>query len=161
MLNLDWNIIYTFVNLIILYLLLRKFLFGPVTNMMEKRREEINASFAAAETAKKEAAELKKSYAAKIREADSKAADILREARGVAAAEKERIIENAKNEAGAILEKADKQIELEKEKSLKNIRSEIASIAMEAAVKAAASGDLSENAIDSIISEIDEGGSDR
>ena len=41
MLNLNWNIIWTFVNLIILYILLRKFLFGPITAMMEKHEGEI------------------------------------------------------------------------------------------------------------------------
>ena len=54
MLNLNWNIIWTFVNLIILYILLRKFLFGPITAMMEKREGEIKSSLDNASAAKPE-----------------------------------------------------------------------------------------------------------
>ena len=36
-LNLDANIIYVFINLAILLLLMKKFLFGPVTKMLDER----------------------------------------------------------------------------------------------------------------------------
>ena len=105
MLNLNWNIIWTFVNLIILYILLRKFLFGPITAMMEKRDE---------------------------------------------------IISKAKEDAGNIVLNANKQIELEKERSISEAKSEIASLVMDAALKAAKNGDVSESAVDSFILEVGE-----
>lgn len=154
MLNLNWNIIYTFVNLIILYLLLRKFLFGPITAMMEKRANEIKYSLDDAKNAKQEAAALKSGYVAKLNEAENTAKDIIKEARTAANAERDKIITKAKNEAGSIMQNANRQIELEKERSLKNIRLEIAGIAMEAAVKASKSGDISESSIDSFINDI-------
>ena len=41
-LSLDlWNILFHMINLVILYLLLRKFLIGPLMNIMEKRRAMI------------------------------------------------------------------------------------------------------------------------
>ena len=154
MLNLNWNIIYTFVNLIILYLLLRKFLFGPITAMMEKRANEIKDSLDDAKNAKQEAAALKSGYVSKLNEAENTAKDIIKEARTAANAERDKIITKAKNEAGSIMQNANRQIELEKERSLKNIRLEIAGIAMEAAVKASKSGDISESSIDSFINDI-------
>ena len=41
MLSLDFNFVLEMINLVILYLLLRKFLIGPVMNIMEKRRAMI------------------------------------------------------------------------------------------------------------------------
>lgn len=77
MLNLNWNIIWTFVNLIILYILLRKFLFGPITAMMEKREGEIKSSLDNASAAKQEAAALKAAYTDKLKTAEAAAGDII------------------------------------------------------------------------------------
>ena len=41
MLNLDWNIVWTIVNILVLFLLLKHFLFKPITEMMESRTAEI------------------------------------------------------------------------------------------------------------------------
>ena len=35
LLRIDWNVVFTIINLIVLYLALRKFLIKPVTNIME------------------------------------------------------------------------------------------------------------------------------
>ena len=39
LLRIDWNVVFTIINLIVLYLGLRKFLIGPVTNVMEQRKQ--------------------------------------------------------------------------------------------------------------------------
>ena len=39
LLRIDWNVIFTIVNLIVLYLGLRKFLIGPVTKVMDQRKQ--------------------------------------------------------------------------------------------------------------------------
>ena len=41
LLRIDWNVIFTIVNLIVLYLGLRKFLIGPVTKVMDQRKQLI------------------------------------------------------------------------------------------------------------------------
>ena len=38
LLRIDWNVLFTIINLLILYFGLRKFLIKPVTNVMEQRR---------------------------------------------------------------------------------------------------------------------------
>ena len=35
MLNLDWNVIFQIINIIVFFLLLKKFLFKPVTEIMQ------------------------------------------------------------------------------------------------------------------------------
>ncbi len=62
MLNLDSNIIWTFFNILVLFLFLKKFLFKPVTDMMDKRTQAITDSFKEAEDTKSEALKLKNEY---------------------------------------------------------------------------------------------------
>lgn len=50
MLRLDWNMVITIVNLIVLCLLLKKFLIGPVTAIMEQRAALIEQQLADAKT---------------------------------------------------------------------------------------------------------------
>ena len=40
-LNLNWQIIWVFVNLLILFLLMKKFLFGPITKMLDDRAKSV------------------------------------------------------------------------------------------------------------------------
>ena len=46
LLRIDWNVVFTIINLIVLYLGLRKLLIGPVTNVMEQRKQMIEAQIA-------------------------------------------------------------------------------------------------------------------
>ena len=55
LLRIDWNVVFTIINLIVLYLGLRKFLIGPVTNVMEQRKQMIEGQIADANNLKAEA----------------------------------------------------------------------------------------------------------
>ena len=57
MLKLDINLLYTVVNVLIMYALLRKFLFKPVQDVIAKRQQMVDANLADAESCKKEGAE--------------------------------------------------------------------------------------------------------
>lgn len=52
MLKLDINLVFTVINLLIIYFILSKFLFKPVKNILAKRQEEIDKQYAEAEEAK-------------------------------------------------------------------------------------------------------------
>ena len=56
MLKLDLNLLWTVVDVLILYVLLRKFLFKPIQNVLDQRQKMIEADIAAAQTSKTEAA---------------------------------------------------------------------------------------------------------
>ena len=60
MLKFDWNILFTLINLVIFYLLMKRFLFKPILKVMNKRKEMINKQFQDADDAKSQALELKK-----------------------------------------------------------------------------------------------------
>lgn len=46
MLRIDSNILWTIINLLILYALMKHFLFQPVHDILEKRKQEIESDFA-------------------------------------------------------------------------------------------------------------------
>ena len=52
MLKLDMNLLWTVVNVLIMYALLRKFLFKPVQDVIAKRQQMVDASMADAQEAK-------------------------------------------------------------------------------------------------------------
>ena len=56
MLTLNLNLLYTVVNILVLFLLLRKFLYKPVMNIIAQRQKQVDDALNAAETSKQEAA---------------------------------------------------------------------------------------------------------
>lgn len=135
MLNLDWNIVWTFVNIIVLYLLLKLFLFKPLNRMMEKRSASIAATIDEANKKNEEADAIKAEYQQALQNAKDESKEILKQARETAAAQSEGILEDARQQAASLLENAHKTIALEQEKALRNSSAEIAELAMLAASK--------------------------
>ena len=62
MLRLDINLLFTIINLLIWYLLIKKFLFKPVNNIIAKREEAIEGRYKEAEQEKLEAGQQKEKY---------------------------------------------------------------------------------------------------
>lgn len=136
MLKLDpWNIVFTIVNLLILYWAMKKFLFGPVLAIMDKRRELIEGQLEDAAKKEQEATEMKAAYEKGLRQAKEEAKGIVEKAHGDAKVEYDRIIKEADERAAQIIVKANKTVELEKQKTLQEMESEIASLALVAAAK--------------------------
>lgn len=135
MLRLDWNIVATIVNLIVLYLLMRRFLFGPIQNMIEKRKELIDSKFNQAKEEQIMAQQMKTQYQGLMANAKEESTKIVERAREQAKSEYEGNLENAKTQADKMLEVARKKIESEREKMLHELESQISSLAMCAARK--------------------------
>ena len=74
MLTLNLNLLWTVVNVLILFLLLRKFLYKPVMNVIAQRQKQIDDAIAAAETSKQDAAAALTSAEGKLRNVDAEAA---------------------------------------------------------------------------------------
>lgn len=62
MIEININLVFTIINLIVLYLLMKKFLFGPILNVMEQRKNMIDQQFASAKDTEEQAYELKGKY---------------------------------------------------------------------------------------------------
>ncbi|MDO5558842.1 MAG: F0F1 ATP synthase subunit B [Oscillospiraceae bacterium] len=135
MLKLDWNIIWTVVNLLILFFFLKKFLFKKVLNIMEQRRSMVEASFAEADNAKKQAEEIKEQYEENLKNADKEAASIIASAKERAAELHDKSVEQTRHETDKMIEEANRVISLEHEKALRNSKQEIACLAVAVASK--------------------------
>lgn len=135
MLKIDWNILFNIINVFVLYLLMKKFLFGPVTSIIEKRTKSIETSLENADNKNNEALKLKQEYEKALKDAEMKATDIIKEARQRALEEHEKQLKAAKEEAAIMMDEANKSIELERKLSLQRIQTEIAGIAIAAAAK--------------------------
>jgi len=130
-----WTFFIQLLNTFILYLILKKLLFKPVTEFMANREKEIADSIQRAEDMNEEALKLKSEYMEKLKVAEEEGREIIREASKKAEERAAEIIKGAEKEAKEIKERALLDIAREKEKAINDLKDEIASIAMLAASK--------------------------
>ncbi len=141
MLSINMNLVWTIFNLIVLYVLLKKFLIGPVTAVMDERKARIEGSLENARKTEAESLELKKRYEEALSRADGEAEKILENARADARAEGERMMQEAGDQARKVLERARQEAEKEHEKALDGAKAEIGLLAVQAAKKLLSGGD--------------------
>ena len=125
----------TFVNIVVLFIILRAILFKPVTKFMEERSGRVANSLAQAEKDKNQAKLLLEQYEARLRGAEGEAAEIVLAAREAAGQQAERITAAAKAEAERLLQNARRQIESEGEAAMERFRAEAAGLVLAAAAK--------------------------
>ena len=133
--NLDWTLIFQWGNLLILYLVIKKFLFGPIQNIIESREKEVQNLYDTAEQAKNDAIALKEEYSQHLANAKDEANEILKTANKKATVRSEEIIREAQDKAAAIVAKADVQIEMERKHAFEEVKKDISDIALMAASK--------------------------
>lgn len=127
--------IWTAFNLLVLYFVLRKILFKPVTSFMENRIKSIKDQINEAERNKIEAEQLKQKYSEQIKNAKLEAENILSDAQSKAIKEYDTMVSVAKKEAESVLIEAREEIERERLKMMKEVKNHVVSIAISAASK--------------------------
>ena len=127
------TIIATLLNTLILFLILKHFLFDKVNKVIKDRQEEIRASYDRADEAEKNAQKLEADYNEKIGQAKQESAEIIREATKKAQVRADEIIDEARVEAKGIRTNAENEIEREKKIAVNAIKDEISQIAFSAA----------------------------
>ena len=106
MLRLDWNLLFNIINLIILYALMKRFLFKPVNAILEKRQQEADTRFVQADAQEAAAQEKAQKYDSLLEDAQNEKERIVAQAREEASTEYGRIVADAKDKADGIVEKA-------------------------------------------------------
>lgn len=155
-----WQILISLANLVLLFLILKRFLFKPVKSVLEKRQAEIDDRYASAEKAESEALLSRKTYEDKLRGADDEAAAILQSASDNAKNRGEKIIAEAKERAEGIIRTAKVEAELERNKSTDLIKKEIAEVSeaiAEKMLEREINGDDHRHLIESFIEKIGDG----
>ena len=139
-----WTMIFAWINLLILYLFLRKLLFKPVKNMIDSRQKEIDDMYADAESSKSDAAALKSEYEEKLALANEESEEIVKGAIRKAQLKEEEILKEAGQKAERVLERAEEQVELEKRRAVNEVKDQISEMAIGIAT-AVIGRDVSEN----------------
>ena len=130
-----WNILISIANLVILYLLVKRFLFKPVQKMLSDRQKAVDKVYDEANAARQEAIDDKILYSEKLANAKTEANDIIRTANERANAISEDIISDARSKANAALRKADEDIAFERKKAINEIKNDISDISVDIAEK--------------------------
>lgn len=138
MLRFDWNLVFLIINILILYVLMRKFLFKPVLGVIEKRRQLIEGQLEQAQKAQEEADALRTQYQNSLASAQEQSRQMIQEARLRSQEEAEKIRMQAQQEAGNIVESGRRTVEMEREKTFKELESQIAELAVYTAEKVTA-----------------------
>ena len=130
-----WQILISLCNLLILFLILKKFLYEPVRRTLESRRVAIDSQYQDAETAKRDALADKTEYANRLATADAEAKRIRDEAVEEANRRGEKLMNEAKSKADDMVRRAEETIKLDREKAAEDMKSEIADVSSKIAEK--------------------------
>ena len=130
-----WTFIATICNLFIQIYLIKRFLFKPINQILEKRRAMADAEIQDAARAKDEAIAMKNEYERNMLEAKNKANEIVTTAQKTAAVQSEQMLLEASRQAAAMKAKAESDIAQEKRKAVNEIKDEIGGMAVEIAGK--------------------------
>lgn len=136
--NLLFNIpdfVWTFINLLVLYLVLKRILFKPVNEFMDNRSNSIKQQLEDSKNKNEKAIQIKESYEKMIGSVHMDAEKIMKEAAKEAQAKYDEIIKQAKIDAERLKEQAKEELEIERMEMMKSMRNEIVSLALEAASK--------------------------
>ena len=119
-----WTFIAQICNLFIQMYLIKRFLFKPVHEILEKRRAAADAEITQAEEAKAKAEAIRAEYEQNMQDARQKANEILDGARKTAAIQSEKILKEAQEQSSAM-----------KKKAVNEVKGEIGDMAVEIAGK--------------------------
>jgi F-type H+-transporting ATPase subunit b len=132
--NLGYLLVQVF-NFAILFVVLRAWVFNPIVNMLEQRREKIAQGLEDARVAEEARAKAEEAADKILAEAQQEANQRVRQATERAEETAREIRTAAETEAGQIRERAGQEAQHAKEEALGELRGQIAALAMAAAQK--------------------------
>lgn len=118
------------VNFAILLFLLYRFLYDPVLNMLQERRERIQDGLAEAERVRAEAEEQRKQYEKELARQRQESQERIQKAMEASEEAREEIIAEARKEAEQIKQRAREEIEYERRQALEQLRTQVADLAI-------------------------------
>lgn len=128
-----WTMIFQLINLLILMIAFKKYLFKPVLAILEKRREEIEGHYDEAQKAEDAAKAMKADYEARMSNAREEADRVIKTATESANAMSASIVDEARAQADQIKRRAENEIEMERRKAFDEVKGELSGIALDIA----------------------------
>ena len=130
-----WTFIAQILNLFIQVYLIKRFLFKPINEVLQKRQKLADQNIEEAKKAKEDAEAVKTEYESSMSNARAEAGRIIEDAKKDAGLRADEMIREAQAEASSIKAKAEADIRLERKKALNEVKDEIGSLAMDIAGK--------------------------
>ena len=130
-----WTFIAQICNLFIQMYLIKRFLFKPINEVLQKRRELADQEIREAREAKEEADGLKTQYESGIAKAREEAARIMQDAQREAQGRADDLVHEAQAKAAGIKAQAEADIAQERKKAINEVKNEIGGLAMDIAGK--------------------------
>ena len=130
-----WTALATLLNFLVLFFVAKRFLLGPILNIIQQRQQEIDDLYDDANKAKTDAQLMQAEYQQKLDTAHAMSEQIVRDAVLRGQSREEEILRQANREASAILDKAAADIAQEKKKAINDAKDEISDLAMAIAGK--------------------------
>lgn len=135
MVSININLVFTIINLVIFYLLMKKFLIGPINGVMEKRAALIEKQLTEARETRQAADQIKTEYEESLQGAQTECTQMVAAAKENAQREYDRIVEDANRKSAKMMEDSRKSIQQERNQALEDMQSQIAQIALAAVGK--------------------------
>lgn len=129
------NIVLSMIAFVILYLLLNKFAFGKLFDVMEKRRQLVQGQLEEAKQTREQAAQYVEDQKVALQEARKEAYEIIERSKQTSGKQAEQIMEQAAEEAQRLKTEAVRDIESEKNKAIEALRSEVGTVSVKIASK--------------------------
>ncbi len=127
----EWGtVIVTVIIFAILLALLKKFAWGPLKEVMDKRERDINRDIDEAEEAKLNAQKLEEENKKTLKQTQDEVQRILEDARVQARKQHEEIIHEANIRANGMIETAQSEINSEKERALADINNQVSELSV-------------------------------
>lgn len=123
-----WQTLISLLNLVLLFLLVKKFLFKPVKKVLDQRQKELDDRYARADEANAEAQASRAAWEEKLAGADARADAILQDAAENARRRGDKLVAQAQERADSILRTAQTEAELERQKAAADIKREIVEV---------------------------------
>lgn len=120
----------TLATFVILLALLKKFAWGPLKEVMDKRERDINRDIDEAEEAKLNAQKLEEENKKTLKQTQDEVQRILEDARVQARKQHEEIIHEANIRANGMIETAQSEINSEKERALADINNQVSELSV-------------------------------
>ena len=129
------TVIFTVLNLLILYVVLRKLLFGRVNRILEERAALVEKELSSAERQKAQAEEMRKEYEDLLAPRLGLIHDLGRLGMGLGELEYQAILDQAQEDTRRMQEQAQAKNRADREKLMRSARQEVAQLAVLAAAK--------------------------
>ena len=130
-----WSILVSLANLLIMFLILKRFIFKPVQKMMAARKQQVDQIYQDAKENRDSAINMKQEYEARLAAAREEADGLVRNAVQTAQRKGDAIVAEANSQASHLKQKAEQEIAQEKKQMLQDVRGEISDIAVSIASK--------------------------